>query len=148
MVFLELLDQQKRFCLRFVGKLVRRGFAFNYRRYRLLSRGQWLGFVEPALQFPSPGFGSGDFGFPSCNPCQRSRGCREPSEHQDTIPNMQCLKIPVLCFHWTEASIDRKMMCGDGDSIFELFDQLDRDNKKLGNINKHVDVMQNQKNSL
>ena len=68
--------------------------------------------------------------------------------HQDTIPNMQRLKIPVLSLQWTEASIDRKMMCGDGDSIFELVNQLDRDNKKLDDINKHLDVMQNHKNYL
>ena len=61
---------------------------------------------------------------------------------------MQRLKIPVLSLHWTEASIDRKMRCGDGESIFELVDQLERENKKLGDINKHLDVMQNQKNCL
>ncbi len=51
-----------------------------------------------------------------------------------------------MSLQWTEASIDRKMMCGDGDSIFELVNQLDRDNKKLDDINKHLDVMQNHNN--
>ena len=68
--------------------------------------------------------------------------------HQDTIPNMQRLKIPVLCLRWTQASIDRKMMCGDGESIFKLVDQLERENKKPGDINKHLDVVQYQKNFL
>ena len=66
--------------------------------------------------------------------------------HQDTIPNMQRLKIPILSLHWTEATIDRKMMCGDADSIFELVEQLDLDNKNLGDRNQNFHVMQNQKN--
>ena len=57
---------------------------------------------------------------------------------------MPRLKKPVLRLHWTEASIVRNMMCGDGGSIFKLVDQLERGDKKPTDINKHLDVVQYQ----
>ena len=64
--------------------------------------------------------------------------------HQDTIPSMQRLEIPVLCLRWTQASINRMMMFGDGESTFKLVDQLERGDKKPTDINKHLDVVQYQ----
>jgi len=68
--------------------------------------------------------------------------------HQGTIPLMQRLEIPVLCLRWTQANINRNMMFGEGESIFKLVDQLERGNKKPGDINKHLDVVQYQGNFL
>jgi ankyrin repeat protein len=62
--------------------------------------------------------------------------------HQEPIPIFQRLEIPVLCLRWTQASINRKMMFGDGESIFKLVDQLERGAKNPCDINKHLDVVQ------
>ena len=57
---------------------------------------------------------------------------------------MQRLEIPVLCLRWSQASINRKMVFGDGESIFKLVDQLERGDKTPGDINKHLNVVQYQ----
>eukprot|EP00747_Dinoflagellata_sp_TGD_P169990 gnl/TRDRNA2_/TRDRNA2_200374_c0_seq1.p1 gnl/TRDRNA2_/TRDRNA2_200374_c0~~gnl/TRDRNA2_/TRDRNA2_200374_c0_seq1.p1 ORF type:complete len:770 (+),score=171.24 gnl/TRDRNA2_/TRDRNA2_200374_c0_seq1:50-2311(+) len=66
--------------------------------------------------------------------------------HQDPIPIMQRLEIPVLCLRWTHDCINRKMMFGhdghDNDSIFKLVDQLQRGEKAPTDINRQLDVVQ------
>ena len=68
--------------------------------------------------------------------------------HQDKIPIMQHLEIPIFCLRWTQATINRRMTFGDGESIFKLVDQLERGDKKPADINQHLDVVQYQGNFL
>ena len=57
-------------------------------------------------------------------------------EQQDSPPEKQHLKISVLCLRWSHSCINSKMMFGqggiDGESIFKLFDFLQREKKMPG----------------
>ena len=83
-----------------------------------------------------------------CPPCSTYPALAEAQEwlhkHQEQIPIFQRLEIPVLCLPWAQATINRKMMFGDSESIFKLVDQLERGENNPGNINKHLDVVQHE----
>ena len=81
-------------------------------------------------------------------PCSTYPALAEAQEwlrkHREQIPIFQRLEIPVLCLPWAQATINRKMMFGDSESIFKLVDQLERGENNPGNINKHLDVDQHE----
>ena len=48
----------------------------------------------------------------------------------------------MLFRSWNQTAINRKMVFGDGESILKLVGQLERGDKKPGDISKYLDVVQ------